>query len=697
LVVYNEAQNGGIRRSHNGGFNFASYGGTGNGGYWVTPMQLDPNNHNRLLVGKDHLYSIVDDVADTIIIPSELRPDNQVITALNISKKESDIMYIAYQYGEYVNQNTSKQLLLTKSGGATWTDISPDITEVGSLRAQITSIAIHPTNDKRIWITYSGYNETFKVLMSTNGGLSWENFSEGLPSMPMNKIIIDQTLNGTVSCESLYLATDVGVFYRNANMNQWECFSDGIPNVPVLDIEMDPYQKILRCATFGRGIWESPMHFQDRTFGTSDFTYTIDSCRPTIMMSAISLESWPNQQWELFEIAAPDPSNTVCPNPNDYTCDGNTLSGPIGAIQFGGSAAFDNLDPDKYYYIKHTTSDDCHAAQEVRKYIPYTPTVSFQLEDGQENLGPIFCVNDNIYLNAEESEHFNQYTIELTRRMINSSDPFVIVATHGPVTATDIGILNISSLFTFEGGYDYQVVLMLNGTCVPISGLSNIITMVGNTPPLDASYVLNSSGASVTVEGFNLHTDRFATHQWEVFYDASGMGTRPFTHISSGTGSTFGFTPTLEGWYIIFHSVTSVCAEVCYGQVYYHSEESTGDANAYCKYIPELCDEMNCFEIECLFDPQSCGGKDISNLNAPKETKKVVVYPNPSNGTLSIEVSNTDSYEVEIFDFYGNRVLKNKFQNKSNQMELEHLNAGLYFIIVIDKNQLIDVKTWVKI
>ena len=112
---------------------------------------------------------------------------------------------------------------------------------------RVADIGVRPTNSLNVWVTFGGYNDTLKVLKSTNGGLSWENVSYSLPNVPVNAIGIDAE-NGA------YVGTDIGVFYMGPNMDDWIPFSNHLPNVPVTEIIV--YEEgFIRAATFGRGIW----------------------------------------------------------------------------------------------------------------------------------------------------------------------------------------------------------------------------------------------------------------------------------------------------------------------------------------------------------------------------------------------------------------------------------------------------------
>jgi hypothetical protein len=50
-----------------------------------------------------------------------------------------------------------------------------------------------------------------------------------------------------------------GIFYRNANMLNWECFENNLPFTVLKDISISYCSGKIYAATYGRGVWESPM------------------------------------------------------------------------------------------------------------------------------------------------------------------------------------------------------------------------------------------------------------------------------------------------------------------------------------------------------------------------------------------------------------------------------------------------------
>jgi len=90
------------------------------------------------------------------------------------------------------------------------------------------------------------------VYVSNDAGVTWTNYSTGLPNLPVNCIVYQNGSN-----DALYVGTDVGIYYRNNAMSSWQPFFNGLPNVIVNELEIQYSSGKIRAATYGRGLWES--------------------------------------------------------------------------------------------------------------------------------------------------------------------------------------------------------------------------------------------------------------------------------------------------------------------------------------------------------------------------------------------------------------------------------------------------------
>jgi hypothetical protein len=166
--------------------------------------------------------------------------------------------------------------------GAFWSDVTSPVDTVlkkcsslGSLATQATSIAPDPHNYDVAYLGLSGFTAQTNVghiYKTVNFGTTWAEAdgdncatssmpSTGLPDVPVLKVLVDSTdtsgtsveCGGSSGCSnSIYAATDVGVFHSSDGGNTWAAFNSGLPNVPVYDLEQNSSGTIF-AGTHGRG------------------------------------------------------------------------------------------------------------------------------------------------------------------------------------------------------------------------------------------------------------------------------------------------------------------------------------------------------------------------------------------------------------------------------------------------------------
>lgn len=88
----------------------------------------------------------------------------------------------------------------------------------------------------------------------------------------------------------------------------------------------------------------------------------------------------------------------------------------------------------------------------------------------------------------------------------------------------------------------------------------------------------------------------------------------------------------------------------------------------------------------------------INNVEAPKPEEVISVFPNPTSETLKILISEltAEPITVEIYDVKGSRVMNQQqtviWQNNPLEIELGHLAAGLYAVVVKSGNHSTQVR-----
>ena len=210
-------------------------------GAWVTPYIIDPVDHNTLYAGYSDVWKTTNKGNSWTKISS-----------LNVSKKIR-AMAIASSNNNTLYISGGSTLYKTENGGTDWENISSGLP--GNF---ITYIAVKNNDPNTLWVSLGEFDNN-SVYESTDGGATWNNISEGLPEIPANSIVQDNNYNDKVL---LYVGTEAGVFFKDGD-NLWVFYSNGMPSAKIGELEIyynnDISKCKLRAATYGRGLWETPL------------------------------------------------------------------------------------------------------------------------------------------------------------------------------------------------------------------------------------------------------------------------------------------------------------------------------------------------------------------------------------------------------------------------------------------------------
>jgi len=122
----------------------------------------------------------------------------------------------------------------------------------------VTRVAFDPNDATIIYATLAGFGASTPggpghVFKTTIGGASWMDISPAV-DIPVNALVLD----GTSSPTDLYIGTDLGVLRgTSAGGSSWVVIDDlHLPNAAVSDLELNVQARVLRAATWGRGVFE---------------------------------------------------------------------------------------------------------------------------------------------------------------------------------------------------------------------------------------------------------------------------------------------------------------------------------------------------------------------------------------------------------------------------------------------------------
>lgn len=239
-LLYSSSQYGGLRKSFNGGNNWDNIKPVSYDGAWVTPYKIHPNNNNMIVAGYDEVYLSLTSGAVWDSISYNVS-GGQSVRTIALAPSNEDYIYAA----------TYSRLMKTTNSGQSWASIKP-----GLPNYNISDVIVSDNDPNRLWVTMSEYSASNKVFESSNGGATWTNITgTNLPNLPVNCIVYQANAN-----EDLYIGTDIGVYHKDNTMSDWTAYKNGLPNVVVNELEIHYPTNRIRAATFGRGVWDSPLN-----------------------------------------------------------------------------------------------------------------------------------------------------------------------------------------------------------------------------------------------------------------------------------------------------------------------------------------------------------------------------------------------------------------------------------------------------
>ena len=229
--LWGTSQNGSLYRSTNGG---NSYSGLSkpSAGNWITPLASHPTTETTIYGGWTGFYRSTNSGTAWTLLSGAT-----ITAALN------DIA-VAPSNPNYLYAARGSTLYVSTDGGAIWaTRAAP---------GTISDICVHRSIPDKIYISTT--SSSANVQVSTNAGASFTSISTGLPAVAARSVVIENN-----AVQGIYVGMNTGVYYRNDTMSAWQNYTGNLPVVAVNELEIQYSASKLRVATYGRGVWETPL------------------------------------------------------------------------------------------------------------------------------------------------------------------------------------------------------------------------------------------------------------------------------------------------------------------------------------------------------------------------------------------------------------------------------------------------------
>ncbi len=211
-------------------------------GEWITPLATDLNG--EIYAGYNALYRLSGNSWQKV--STNDFPDNA--TDLETDPAHAEILYVSVDISDNSGRILRSELLKSTDSGTTFTKIH-------EFETRINSIEVNNSNSNIVYVTTAVLGKR-GVFRSEDGGNNFENISYNLPGDQPYFIVVHQ---GRHTKNPLYVGTNLGVYRLDDTANEWEEYLTGLPNSPVRDLDISLDQGIITAATYGRGVWQSPI------------------------------------------------------------------------------------------------------------------------------------------------------------------------------------------------------------------------------------------------------------------------------------------------------------------------------------------------------------------------------------------------------------------------------------------------------
>ncbi|MES2392318.1 MAG: choice-of-anchor D domain-containing protein [Acidobacteriota bacterium] len=199
------------------------------------------------------------------------------VTSINTQNSGSTVLYAGIAGSLSGGANIPGHIFATTSANLAtstvqWTDVAlspvtndPAGFNPGHFDVSALAADAHDATGGTIYAAIDGFSEPH-LYRSTDFGKHWSNVSANLPNAPANAILIDPN-----DANTLYIALDAGIYVTTAistcpTANCWSPLGTGLPNSPIVALDAAPQlltgdgrRGMLRAATYGRGIWQTPL------------------------------------------------------------------------------------------------------------------------------------------------------------------------------------------------------------------------------------------------------------------------------------------------------------------------------------------------------------------------------------------------------------------------------------------------------
>lgn len=251
--VYNQ-----YRRSLNGGTSFSTFNLSASLGSFINPFEYDSRDNILYACHNTDTYLAWTNASD----PAATTATAAITVNPSLGTGAGKVTHVA------VSPLTRKRIYVgTNAGKVLVVDSAHTLTPVvrilrtGTAGTSVSCVAVDPTNEKHLLITYTNYGivSVFETRDADAASPTWTSVEGSLPDMPVRWALFDPK-NPTRAM----LATEMGVYSTeqlNGAATVWTPASSGLAYTRVDMLRYRPGDQLVAAATHGRGLFTSDVFY----------------------------------------------------------------------------------------------------------------------------------------------------------------------------------------------------------------------------------------------------------------------------------------------------------------------------------------------------------------------------------------------------------------------------------------------------
>ena len=232
---------------------------------WNFPILFSPHDANTLYTAGNVLFRSLNEGQNwEVISPDLTRNDKskQGSSGGPITKDNTSVEYYAtiftvmespVQKGVIWTGSDDGLVQLTRDGGKTWTNVTPN-KDLMPEWIQINSIEASPHDPATAYVAATMYkwDDNKPYLYKTSDfGKTWKRITNGIPATAFTRVIREDPNKRGL----LYAGTETGLYVSFDDGGNWQSMQFGFPVVPITDLAIHKREQDLVAATQGRSFY----------------------------------------------------------------------------------------------------------------------------------------------------------------------------------------------------------------------------------------------------------------------------------------------------------------------------------------------------------------------------------------------------------------------------------------------------------